>query len=186
MNVDINMNSITIKNGVVFGLVMRRKHLAKKCLELILGKQISDITYIESEKTQVVSATTHGIRMDVYCENEDAIYNIEMQAYQMNDLPKRSRYYQDMMDMILLEKGSSYETLRTNIVIFICTSDPFDQERHIYRFEKRCLEDTSLPLQDDSLTVFLNTKGKRDDVPRPLKVFLDYIEEGTVMDEYTK
>ena len=40
MKSDVNMDSITIKNGVVFGLVMRRKHLAKRCLELILGKKI--------------------------------------------------------------------------------------------------------------------------------------------------
>ena len=41
MNIDIN--KLTIRNHVIFGLVMRRKHLAQMCLERILGKKISNI-----------------------------------------------------------------------------------------------------------------------------------------------
>jgi len=36
------------------------------------------------------------------------------------------------------------------------------------------------------MKVFLNTKGTLDDIPRPLKLFLDYIETGEAGDEYTK
>ncbi len=36
------------------------------------------------------------------------------------------------------------------------------------------------------MKVFLNTKGTMDDIPRPLKLFLDYIETGEAGDEYTK
>jgi len=180
------MSRSTIKNHLIFALVMRRKKLAIRCLELILQKKIRDIVYIESEKTAEVSAQTHGIRLDVYCENEDAIYNIEMQAYQMEELPKRIRYYQDMMDMILLEKGEDYDALKKNIVIFICTFDPFYEDRHIYTFENRCIQDTELRLGDDTTKIILNTKGKLDDIPRPLKLFLNYIETGEVSDEYTK
>ena len=86
-------NTLTIRNHLIFALVMRRKKLAIRCLEMILDKKIKDIEYIESEKTAEVSAATHGIRLDVYCENEDSIYNIEMQAYQMEGLLKRIRYY---------------------------------------------------------------------------------------------
>ena len=119
MNIDFN--TLTIKNSVIFSIVMCRPRLAQLCLERILGKKIRKIKYIESEKTHDISADIHGIRLDVYCENEDALYNVEMQAYQVHDLPVRSRYYQDMMDMILLEKGAAYDALRKNIVIFICT-----------------------------------------------------------------
>ena len=182
----IDVNKLTIRNHVIFGLVMRRKNLAKKCIERILGKKIREIIYIEPEKTEEVSADVYGIRMDVYCENEEAVYNVELQAYKVNDLPKRSRYYQDMMDMILLEKGETYSALKKNIVIFICTFDPFKQGRRLYSFENRCVQDTELRLKDESMKVFLNTKGTLDDIPRPLKLFLDYIETGEAGDEYTK
>ncbi|MCR4839682.1 MAG: hypothetical protein K5897_12235, partial [Eubacterium sp.] len=69
----IDVNQLTIRNHVIFGLVMRRKNLAKKCIERILGKQIREIEYIEPEKTEEVSADVHGIRLDVYCENEEAV-----------------------------------------------------------------------------------------------------------------
>jgi len=104
----------------------------------------------------------------------------------MTGLPKRIRYYQDMMDMILLEKGEDYDALKKNIVIFICTFDPFKEDRHIYTFENRCIQDTELSLGDDTTKIILNTKGKLDDIPRPLKLFLNYIETGEVSDEYTK
>ena len=182
----IDINTITIRNHIVFALVMRRKKLAIKCLERILNKKIADLQYIESEKTVEVSAQVHGVRLDVYCENEESVYNIELQAYQTEDIPKRSRYYQDMMDMILLEKSDEYETLKKNIVIFICTFDPFKQGRHIYTFENRCVQDTELRLNDETTKIILNTKGKKDDIPKPLKCFLDYIETGETIDEYTK
>ena len=182
----IDINKLTIRNHVIFGLVMRRKHLAQMCLERILGKKISDIEYIESEKVEEVSVETHGIRMDVYCENEKEVYNIEMQAYRVTDIPKRSRYYQDMIDMLLLDKGEDYDVLKKNIVIFICTFDPFEKGRHIYRFENRCIDEPGFSLGDETTKIILNTKGTMDDIPRPLKLFLDYIETGNVMDEYTR
>ena len=176
---------LTIRNHIIFSLVMRRENLAKKCLERILGKKIRKLSYIEAEKTEEIAAGSHGIRLDVYCENEEAVYNIEMQAYHMEDLPKRSRYYQDVMDMILLEKGKTYDVLKKNIVIFICTYDPFGQGRHIYTFENCCLENPELQLKDESTKLFLNTKGTKNDIPKPLKLFLDYIETGKTTDEYT-
>ena len=39
---------------------------------------------------------------------------------------------------------------------------------------KRCLE------------MILNTKGKINDIPKPLKNFLDYIDNGTISDDYTR
>ena len=184
MNIDFN--TLTIRNNVIFTIVMRRPRLAQLCLERILGKKIRKIEYIESEKTEELAADIHGVRLDVYCENEDALYNVEMQAYQVDDLPKRSRYYQDMMDMILLEKGAQYDELKKNIVIFICTFDPFHQGRHIYTFENRCNERPDIRLEDESTKIFLNTKGTMDDIPRPLKLFLNYIETGQALDAYTR
>ena len=46
-----------------------------------------------------VSPLLRSIRMDVYAMDEDGIiYNSEMQKQLKYDLPKRSRYYQGMLD----------------------------------------------------------------------------------------
>ena len=178
--------TLTIRNHVIFGLVMHRKNLAIKCLERILGKTIRDIIYIEPEKTEEVSAEVHGVRLDVYCEDEEAVYNVDLQAYRRDNLPKRSRYYQDMMDMILLKKGESYNALKKNIVIFICTFDPFGNGEYIYTFENRCIQVKGLSLSDDTSKIFLNTKGEKGEISLPLKMFLEYIEKGEATDEFTR
>ena len=176
----------TIQNHVIFGQVMKRPNIAKKCIERVLGIKVDDLKYVESEKTEKFAPDIHGIRMDVYCEDSDTVYNIEMQAYRVNDIGKRSRYYQDMMDMTILNEGQAYSELKRNIVIFICTFDPFGEGRHIYTFENRCIQDPGISLEDETQKIVLNTKGKLDDVPESLKMFLDYIETDVVEDEFTR
>ena len=176
----------TIQNYVIFGQVMKKPNIAKICIERVLGIKVKRLEYIETEKSEKLSPDMHGIRMDVYCENDDAVYNIEMQAYRVYDIGKRSRYYQDMMDMNILEGGQEYSSLKKNIVIFICTFDPFEEKRHIYTFENRCIQSTGIKLKDDTQKIVLNTKGELDDIPKSLKMFLDYIETDVVQDEYTK
>lgn len=58
--------------------------------------------------------------------------------------------------------------------------------RYIYTFENRCIQEEKLSLDDGTMKIFLNTKGTVDDVPRPLRLFLDYINNGEVTDDFTK
>ena len=60
-------------------------------------------------------------------------------------------------------------------VIFICTFDPFHYGRHKYTFYNTCREVNGLRLDDGAVTVFLNAKGKADDVSTELKAFLDFM-----------
>jgi len=41
-------------------------------------------------------------------------------------------------------------------------------------------------INDDSTKIFLNTTGTLDDIPRPLKLFPNYIETGQALDAYTR
>lgn len=63
-----------------------------------------------------------SIRLDIYVEDDkNTVFNLEMQTTNYEELPKRSRYYQDIIDLKLIEKGQSYDILKTSYVIFICT-----------------------------------------------------------------
>lgn len=182
----VDINKITLKNNAMFNIVMRREKLCKMCLERILNKRITRITYPESEKVIDIDFDSKSIRLDVYCQDEDTTYDIELQNGIEDDLAKRSRYYQDLIDLDLIDKGSDYKELKNSIVIFICTFDLFGKGRHLYTFENLCLQDRDISLGDKTSKIFLNTKGTLDDIPIPLRNFLNYIDSGEITDEYTK
>ena len=130
----VDINSITLKNNAMFNIVMKRPELCKKCLERILNKKISEINYIDSEVSVDEDVVLKSIRLDIYCESEDTAYDVELQNGIYEDLPRRCRYYQDMIDIELLEKGHDYSELKNSIIIFICTFDEFKCGRHLYTF----------------------------------------------------
>ena len=103
-----------------------------------------------------------------------------------DNLSKRMRYYQGMIDLNILEKGENYKNLKKSFVIFICTFDLFGLGRHVYTFENRCIEDLELPLGDDTTKIILNTKGTLDDVSPEMKRLLDYVDGKGVSDTFTR
>ena len=99
-----------------------------------------------------------------------------MQTTNYEELPKRSRYYQNIIDLKLIEKGQSYDILKTSYVIFICTFDFFEKNRSIYEFENICVDDSDIKLNDGTHKIFLNTKGNRDGISEELQMLLDYFD----------
>ena len=155
--------------------------------ELILNIKIDHIKYPKSQETIDITADAKSVRLDVYVEDgKNTVYNIEMQTTQKDNLPKRMRYYQGMIDLNILEKGESYKSLKKSFVIFICTFDLFGLGRHIYTFENRCIEQPDLTLGDDTEKIILNTKGTQDDVSPEMKKLLSFIDGNTATDEFTK
>lgn len=168
---------LTISDDFMFGIVMRDPKYCKPFLETILNIKISRIEYPEDQKTINLSLDAKSIRLDVYVEDDsDTVYNIEMQNGHHKNLPKRTRYYQGMIDLNLLDKGMDYTQLKQSFVIFVCTFDPFHIGRHVYTFENRCVEDQNLPLNDGTQKIILNTKGIFDDVRPELKRLLNFID----------
>lgn len=138
---------LELSDDFMFAKVMQNKALCKELLELIMGFPIADIVYLEEQKTLDVAANAKSVRMDVYAADENqTIYDIEMQTGKKKYLPKRSRYYQGIIDIDETDKGIEYQSLNKSYVIFICTFDPFDAGRHIYSFENRCIQDLNLEL----------------------------------------
>lgn len=117
--------------------------------------------------------------------DDDTVYTVEMQTENTGNLPARSRYYQLIIDINLIEKGSDYGLMKKNYVIFICTFDLFGRGRHIYHFENLCGEDFSIRLQDGTEKIFLNSKGTMDDVDGELRNLLNYFESLVPQDAFT-
>lgn len=175
---------LTIQDDFLFKKVMKNSAICSKILERILQIKIGKIVYHEEEKSINMRADAKGIRLDVYVQDEQGtVYNIEMQTTNTNDeLKLRSRYYQDLIDLDLLQKGQSYAELTQTYIIFICPFDLFGAKRHIYTFRNSCIEEKGLELDDKTTKIFLNSKGELDDITPELKAFLNYTD-GKVSDD---
>ena len=179
---------LSISNDFLFGKVMQNPELCKELLQRILPDlKIDHIEYPELQKNIKQDIDAKSVRLDVYVKDEKAVvYDIEMQVSDTKELPKRSRYYQSMIDLQLIDKGQYYNELNRSYVIFICPFDAFGKGRHIYTFENICKEDGSISMGDEAVKIFLNAKGTMDDVSKELKAFLDYIAGKKPADSYVE
>ena len=161
--------------------------VCRQLLEMILKRKVRKIEYLAAEEPVEITSDARGIRMDVYLEDDtDTVYDIEMQTTVNSELPKRTRYYQGMIDLNLIERGADFEELRKTYVIFICLKDPFDRGSSIYTFENRCLEYSDLAMGDDAFKVFLNAAGDKSRIPEELAGFLDYLTGQPPKNAFTK
>lgn len=140
---------------------------------------IEKITFPEGEKSIDNRYDSKSIRLDVYVHDENGhVYDIEMQCTNGSEgeLPKRTRYYQGMIDMDELKKGQYYTALKESFIIFICTFDPFGENLPMYTFRHRCIEKEGLELGDLSTKIFLNAKGESDTLDPDIAAFLRYVD----------
>ena len=166
-----------IENDFLFGKVMQDSELCKELLQRILPElQIDRIEYPELQKSIRSDADAKSVRLDVYVKDgKGTVYDIEMQVTDTKELPKRTRYYQSMIDLQMIDKGQLYSKLKPSYIIFISPFDTFGMGRHIYTFENLCKEDNSIALNDGTTKIFLNASGKMDDTSKELRAFLDYV-----------
>ena len=185
---------VPFKRDVMFSCVMRNKKACKELLQLIFpDKKVDKVKYIgdleldpESENFELevqkflqFNPLDKSIRLDVYFKDSDTIYNIEMQGTNKERiLPLRARMYSSLIDANILEKGMEYDKLIDSYVIFVCTFDPFDRGKCIYKFQSICEDEKDLCEGNKRYNIYLNTTGTRDDISFDLKEMFRYINGG--------
>ena len=153
--------------------------LCHELLELIIGKKVGKFLTLDKQKPIEITADGKGIRFDVYSEDDqNVVYDCEMQAADNTNLPKRTRYYQGMVDLNLIERGADYSELKKSYIIFICPFDAFGQGLHKYTFKNYCEELPKLALGDESTKIFLCAEGNTDDVSLEMREFLNWMTSG--------
>lgn len=187
-NMNINWEEIGISNDFLFGRIMRNPELCKELLQRILPElEIDHVEYPELQKGIKPDIDAKSVRLDVYVnDGKNTVYDIEMQTTDSKELPERSRYYQGMIDLQLIDKGQYYKELSRSYVIFICPFDVFGKGRHIYTFENICKEDHTLLLGDGTTKIFLNADSEMNDVSGELTAFLDYVVGKKSNDSFVK
>ena len=151
--------SLTFTDDFIFSRVMHDENICRQVVELILGVRIGKIHYLSAQDEHKTDPDSMRIIMDVFLRDENRIINVEVQTGHKKELPKRSRYYQSVADVSTTTTGTKYRDLPENILIFICTFDPFNRNFPRYTFQYICNEDKRLKLKDGSLRIFLNTKA---------------------------
>ena len=169
------IQQLTIKDNFLFGAVMCDENNCRRFLEMVFGFPIARVE-VSKEKSLIYHPEYKGVRLDIYAQNDDVHYNIEMQAVEPADISKRTRYYHSQIDLDKLSQGVDYVDLPKSYVIFVCDFDPFGKERYLYTFRNICVEDGVTELNDESISIFLSTKGKNDgDIPDAMVKFLKYV-----------
>ena len=189
-----NFYKLKLSSDFMFKQVMMRKRICKHLLEEVLQTKIADITYLEAEQTIDVYPDSRGIRLDIKLADANGThYNLEMQVNNPLNiitgkslLPKRTRYYQAMLDIDLLQKGQDFDALAPTYIIFICLFDFLQDAQRIYTFKKRCLENLDIELADNSTVMFLNTTGTKGDVSTDVQSLYDYINNNAITSDFTQ
>ena len=183
-----SFQELTLMNDFLFSVVMRQEQFCKPLLEYILRIKLRKIVYIGEQESITASAPgAKSVRLDVYVEDDvGTVYDLEVQTTDKRNLGKRTRYYQSMIDIRVLEKGQDYRKLKKSFVIFICNYDPYHQSRYVYTFRSRCDEDNAILLGDEAVTIIINTKGKIGDIGEDLKAVIQYLDSGVASTSYTQ
>lgn len=177
-----SLQELNLLDDFLFDVATVELEACKIILELSLGFRIRKIQWKEGQKVIHNLPGKRGIRMDFYVEDEEGkIFDVEMQKRNQGNLPKRTRFYQALIDAPLLERGEEgFDNLNPTYIVVICGFDPFGKGKYRYTFENFCKEDTTLKLGDECTKIFLSTKGENNDnVDKSLVDFLHYVENSS-------
>ena len=161
----------------------------KIIVELSLGITIRKIQWKEGQKVVHNLPGRRGIRMDFYVEDSDGrVFDVEMQKKNEGNIPKRTRFYQALIDAPMLKSGErGFDNLKPAYIIVICGFDLFGYGKYKYTFDNRCEEIPELVMGDECQKIILNTKGSNDsEVERSLVDFLHYIDNSSEESIYSE
>lgn len=157
-------------------------------LSILLEIEIGRITVQAQSVVPGDTPKLRGIRLDVEVtehleENGKTancrIYNVEPQLY-VDNLPKRSRFYQAKKDSKRLKKGEKNWNMLPDLYMLIITNfDPFGEDSMVYTFENICREFSDLEYKDGLKFIYFNTSGTRN-ATKAKKELLTYLNSSKI------
>lgn len=171
---EVNLSEFTL-----FLSVMQNSTAYECVLSIILNEPDLKLKNVKVERVVLNARGKKAIRLDAWAVDEkERQINMEMQNdTDSDDIPKRARFYQGLMDSPILKsgKGTRYRDLPATIIIFITQEDIFGNDQAIYTFTECCKEVPGLDLRAGTTKIFLNMKSKNG---RPeLVSLLQYMKE---------
>ena len=173
---------LNLLDDFLFGVVLEDKQNYRDILEIILEEEVPLLQHAQMEKVFRYLPVTRSVRMDVVAIDEDnKIYDAEMQVKNTGNLLKRERFYQAHLDVSLLKPGQvAFDRLNDTCLIMIMPFDLLGKGRYRYTCKIHCVEEPDMEVEDGTVRIFLNTRGTNPEgVSTELIDFLHYVEHST-------
>ena len=171
-----------LSDFALFLSVMKVKEAYENVLSIILDEPDLRLSEVKAEHVVLNKSGKRAIRLDAWAlDTRNRQFDMEMQNdSEGDDVRKRSRFYQGMIDTPILKSGKKtrYKHLPSTVIIFITQEDIFGKDRAKYTFSEQCEEVPDLPLEDGTRKIFLNMASKKG---RPeLISLLQYMKNTTL------
>lgn len=177
-----SLQKLNLMDDFLFDAVTVDLEVCKIIIELSLGITIRSIAWKEGQKVIHNLPGSRGIRMDFYVEDDlGQVFDVEMQKRNEGNIPKRTRFYQALIDAPMLKSGErGFDGLKPAYIVVICGFALFGYGLYRYTFDNRCKEIPDLVMGDECQKIIFNTKGKDErGVDKPLIDFLHYVEKSS-------
>lgn len=177
-----SFGELDLVDDYMFDVVTEDLESCKLILELAMGIHIKEIRWRENQKVIHNLPGKRGARLDFYVETEEGtVYDVEMQKRKRGNIPKRTRFYQSLIDAPMLKSGEErFDKLKPSVIVVICGFDLYGYGQYRYSFSNRCLEVDDLELGDETSKIILNTKGMNDEEEDSTLInFLHYVENSS-------
>ena len=137
----LNDHEFNLSDFALFLSVMKNPKAYKCALSIFMEEPEIELAEVKVEQVILNKIGKRAIRLDAWAKSTDnRQFNMEMQNDTQNDdVRKRSRYYQSMLDTPILKSG---------------------KEMAKYTFTERCKEIEDLELEDGTTKIFLNMTSK--------------------------
>jgi len=175
--------TFNLSDFALFLSVMKNKTAYENTLSIILDEPDLKLKEVKVEQVVLNKSGKRAIRLDAWARDEQNRHiNTEMQNDAKQDnLRKRSRFYQGLLDTPVLKSGkkTKYKHLPSTIIIFITRDDIFRCDSAMYTFTEQCEEVQGLHLDDGTKKIFLNMTSRNG---RPELISLLQYMKNTTLD----
>ena len=168
-------------------VLMNNQDLCKRLVELLIDVEVDHVEYKDDNHVIETTSDNKSVKLDVYLKDEDGtVFDLEMQNRRKDEMPKRTRFYQSMIDIDHLDAGATYDELPDSYIVFICTFDPYEEGLAKYEFRELCVDRPDIELGAGVAKVFINARSKSKDVSGEMRAFLDYLCGKNASSELTR
>ena len=174
------MQELNLTDDFLFDVATEELENCKAIIELTTGLRLKSLKWKSGQKVIHNLPGKRGVRLDFIAESEDGrIFDVEMQNRNEGNIPKRTRFYQALIDAPILKSGErGFDKMNPLYIIIICNYDPYGKKKYCYTFDNQCKEVPGLRLGDEVTKLLLSTKGEnKEEVSKELVDFLHYVTE---------
>ena len=134
----------------------------RKCAEFLLQVILNrnDLKVISVTSQYAINLQGRSVRLDILAvDQQDRVYNIEIQRNDKGAGVKRARYNSSLIDANVTEPGDQYQELNETYVIFITENDVLGENLPIYHVD-RIIRETGKMFNDESHIIYVNSQIK--------------------------